>query len=227
MIWCVAWWWWYRDNPAKKAGVNDAELALIRQGTEHSHEKLVVPWAKLLTSTNLWLLCTMYFCSSYGWYLYITYWPGFLKEQLHIDRGTEKWTSQFWIAGFMAGLPLLVGSLGCIIGGLLTDRFIKRTGDRKWGRRLFGVIGHGLTACCFFAALFFMSSPWIFVILLSLASFWNDITMGSAWASCLDIGKRYSGIVAGCMNTVGNFGGAVAGTTTGWILSWHTAALHD
>jgi hypothetical protein len=44
------------------------------------------------------------------------------------------------------------------------------------------------------------------------------MTMGSAWASCLDIGKRYSGIVSGCMNTIGNLGGAVAGYATGWIL---------
>jgi Na+/melibiose symporter-like transporter len=47
--------------------------------------------------------------------------------------------------------------------------------------------------------------------------------MGSAWASCLDIGKRYSGIVAGCMNTIGNLGGAAAGYLTGWILDANTA----
>ncbi len=51
-----------------------------------------------------------------------------------------------------------------------------------------------------------------------MASFCNDLTMGSAWASCLDIGKKYSGIVAGCMNTVGNLGGAAAGYLTGHIL---------
>ncbi len=42
--------------------------------------------------------------------------------------------------------------------------------------------------------------------------------MGAAWASCLDIGKRYSGIVSGCMNTVGNLGGTAAGFLTGRIL---------
>ena len=223
LVWCLAWWWWYRDFPAEKAGVNQAEIALIQHGEDHTHTKLVVPWMKLLTSGNLWVLCGMYFCAAYGWYLNITYLPGYLKDQLGIERGEQKWTAQFWQAGLMAGLPLLVGSVACIVGGLLTDGFIKRTGNRKWGRRLFGVIGHGLCACCFFAAILFMNSPWMFVLLIAFAAFWNDITMGSAWASCLDIGKRYSGIVAGCMNTVGNLGGAIAGIATGWILDSYTS----
>jgi ACS family glucarate transporter-like MFS transporter len=225
LVWCAWWWWWYRDNPAEKAGVNAAELALIREGTRQHHDKLVVPWGKLLTSANLWLLCTMYFCASYGWYINITYFTGYLKDPLGIEKGTEKWTSQFWIAGLMAGLPLLVGAVSCLIGGYLTDAFIKQTGNRKWGRRLFGVIGHGLCACCYFAAIFYMKSPWTFVLLIAFAAFWNDLTMGSAWASCLDIGKRYSGIVAGCMNTIGNLGGALAGILTGQILDWHTGGL--
>jgi ACS family glucarate transporter-like MFS transporter len=223
IVWCVLWWWWYRDNPAEKSGINAAEIALIRGGEQQREGKLVVPWGKLLGSANLWILCLMYFCAAYGWYLNITYLPGYLKEQLGIERGPVKWTSQFWIAGLMAGLPLLVGSVSCLIGGILTDSFIKRTGNRKWGRRLFGIVGHGLCACCFFAALFYMRSPWTFVLLIAAAAFWNDLTMGSAWASCLDIGRRYSGIVAGCMNTVGNLGGAIAGYMTGMILDWYTA----
>jgi MFS family permease len=125
----------------------------------------------------------------------------------------------------MAGLPLLIGSVSCLIGGLLTDWFIQRTGNRKWGRRLFGIIGHGLCAACFFVAIFFMKNPWMFVFLIAFAAFWNDLTMGAAWASCLDIGRRYSGIVAGCMNTIGNLGGAVAGILTGFVLDLHTGTL--
>lgn len=225
VVWCVVWWWWYRDNPAEKSGVNAAEIALIREGQIQHTDKLVVPWGKLLTSANLWILCLMYFCAAYGWYINITYFPGYLKDPLGIEPGTDMATSQFWIAGLMAGMPLLVGSVSCLIGGILTDAFIKRTGNRKWGRRLFGVIGHGLCASCYFVAIFFMKSPWMFVLLIAFAAFWNDLTMGAAWASCLDIGKRYSGIVAGCMNTVGNLGGALAGILTGKILDWHTGEL--
>jgi len=225
VVWCILWWWWYRDDPGEKSGVNAAEIALIHGGEQPHNEPLVVPWRKLLTSTNLWFLCIMYFCAAYGWYLNITYFPGYLKDVLKIEPGTEKWTWQFWQAGLMVGLPLLVGSVSCLIGGYLTDAFIQQTGNRKWGRRLFGVIGHGLCAACYFAAIFYMTSPWMFVGLIAFAAFWNDLTMGAAWASCLDIGKRYSGIVAGCMNTVGNLGGALAGVLTGKILDWHTAGI--
>jgi predicted MFS family arabinose efflux permease len=82
---------------------------------------------------------------------------------------------------------------------------------------LFGVIGHGLCAVCYFLGAF-ATNPWVFVLAIALAAFCNDLTMGSAWASCLDIGRRYSGIVSGCMNTVGNLGGAAAGYATGWVL---------
>ena len=46
----------------------------------HHGEKLVVPWGQLLQGANLWILCLMYFCSSYGWYINITYFPGYLKR---------------------------------------------------------------------------------------------------------------------------------------------------
>src|SRR5439155_8811215 len=89
-------------------------------------------------------------------------------------------------------------------------------------RRLFGLMGHGICAICYFFAIY-ARNPWVFVLAIALAAFWNDITMGSAWASCLDIGGKYSGIVSGCMNTIGNLGGAMAGTFTGLVLDWYTS----
>ena len=82
----------------------------------------------------------------------------------------------------------------------------------------FGTIGHGLCALCYFLSLTADESPWTFVTFVALAAFCNDLTMGAAWASCIDIGGKYAGIVSGCMNTVGNLGGAVAGFATGWAL---------
>jgi MFS family permease len=207
------------DKPLRLDGGQAEESAGpgAQEGTEghagdtHSHRN--VPWGKLLGSVNLWTLCLMYFGGAYGWYFNITWLPKYLDAQYGV---TEK-THGFWVMSLLSGAPLLLGSLACLLGGLLTDWFIRRTGNRKWGRRLFGMVGHGVCAGCYFLSML-APTPWLFVLAVALAAFWNDLTMGAAWASCLDIGGKYSGIVSGCMNTVGNLGGAVAGITTGWIL---------
>ena len=214
VVWVVAFWWWFRDRPAEMPRVNQAEIDLIHGGEKISEAAhFNVPWARLLGSSNLWLLCAMYFCSSYGWYFNITWLPTYLGDEYGVKRDT------YGVLSFslLAGAPLLAGSVACQAGGLLTDAFIRRTGNRKWGRRLFGVVGHGVCACCYLASAY-AKNPWLFVAGIAMAAFWNDMTMGSAWASCIDIGGKYSGIVSGCMNTIGNLGGAAAGYGTGYIL---------
>lgn len=216
IFWCMLFWWWFRDRPEQKAGVNRAEIELIQHGESHEAAHAGVPWGRLFSNLNLWVLCMMYFCAAYGWYFNITYLPSYLEDVFGLVKG-EKWSASWWKLSIMAGAPLLLGSVACLFGGLLTDWFIRRTGNRKWGRRLFGIIGHSLCALCYFLSIV-AGQPWLFVLAIAMAAFWNDITMGAAWASCLDIGRRYSGIVAGCMNTVGNLGGTAAGFLTGWIL---------
>jgi MFS family permease len=220
--WCLSFVAWFRNHPEEKPQVNAAELQLIRsgQGIETVHAN--VPWLKLLTNVNLWALCLMYFCAAYGWYFNITYLPTFLEQQHQVNPEST-------LGALYKGGPLWMGAIACLGGGWLTDRFIRRTGNRKWGRRLFGVAGHSLCALCYFACLF-APSAFTFFLAISLAAFWNDLTMGSAWATCQDIGKRYAAIVAGCMNTIGNLGGAVAVWVIGHILQRHLdqyAAAHD
>ncbi len=216
-LWCVLFAWWFRNRPREKASVNAAELELIEQqrhaeGDGHTG----VPWRRMFASPTLQSLCLMYFCASYGWYFFITYYFNFLEEQYQVDPKS--------LLGWLyKGGPLLVGALACLTGGVLTDRFIRRTGNRRWGRRLFGLCGHGLCALCFLCSLAAPNAFGFFVI-GSLASFCNDMTMGSAWATCQDIGGRYAAVVAGCMNTVGNLGGAAAGYFTGVILKWSVSA---
>jgi MFS family permease len=217
VLWCVAFAWWFRDRPDQKPEVNEAEKKLIfaGRGLEQAHAN--VPWLKLLTSGNLWMLCGMYFCAAFAWYFNITYLPSFLEEQYGVPKDD-------WIGAVYKGGPLWMGAITCLVGGYLSDRFIRATGNRKWGRRLFGLIGHGLCGLCFLMCLIAPSVFWFFLA-ISMAAFWNDLTMGAAWATCQDVGRRYAAIVAGCMNTIGNLGGAAAGWLTGTILEY-TLARH-
>jgi MFS family permease len=218
LLWSVVFWYWFRDNPREHPKVNFAEAEMIEAGRlDVGHAHAGVPWKKLLLSGNLWCLCLMYFCAAYGWYFNITYLPDFLETQYEVSKTDA--ISQIYTGG-----PLLFGAMTCLIGGVMSDWFIHRTGNRKWGRRLFGIVGHSLCALCYAICVLKPSLIW-FVLAISFAAFWNDLTMGAAWASCQDIGKKYAAIVAGCMNTIGNLGGAAASWITGEIVASRQASV--
>ncbi len=210
IAWCIAFAAWFRNKPEEKREVNKGERDLIVHGREPEAAHAHVPWMKLFTSANLWALCLMYACAAYAWYFNITYLHDYLDQRFDVNPKSV-------VGAIYKGGPLWMGAITCLLGGWLSDRFIRTTGNRKWGRRLFGLIGHTLCGlsfvCCVFA-----DSLFTFFLAISLAAFWNDLTMGAAWATCQDIGQRYSAIVAGCMNTVGNLGGTAAGLITGLIL---------
>ena len=211
VAWCLGFTFWFRNRPEEKPAVNAAELAWIRRdGSQAQAAAGRIPWARILTSRNLWALCAMYGLQSFGWYFYITYLPRFLEEQFAVP-------STSFLGAIYKGGPLWLGALGCLTGGVLTDWFIRKTGNRRWGRRVFGILGHSLTAICFLLCLVAPTAVWFFLA-ISLAGFSTDLAMGSAWAVCQDIGQRYAAIVASFMNMIGNLGGAIAGWSTGWVL---------
>jgi nitrate/nitrite transporter NarK len=208
---------WFRNRPEEKPGVNAAELVWIHSGgTESVTAHARTPWMRFLTSRNLQALCLMYACQTYGWYFYITYLPGFLEQHYGVPPSSA-------LGSLYKGGPLWLGAVGCLLGGLLTDRVVRRTGNLRWGRRLFGVVGHSLTGLCFLACLAAPSAFWFFAA-ISLAGFFTDLAMGADWAVCQDIGRRHAAVVAGFMNMIGNLGGALAGWMSGFVLERSLAA---
>ncbi len=219
VVWCLSFARWFHDHPEQNPGVNAAELAWIRSGGPPPTARHAgVPWLRILTSGNLWLLCVMYACQSYGWYFYITYLPQFCEA---IEQHADTQSSPI-VAALFKGGPLWMGAIGCLVGGFLTDWFIRRSGNRRLGRRVFGAAGHALTAIAFLICFGICSAgrglSSIFLIIMA-AGFCTDLTMGSAWALCQDIGKRYSAIVAGLMNMIGNLGGTMANLVSGYVLA--------
>ncbi len=206
LVWCIAFAWWFRDKPADKPELNDAERALIahNEAPPSGHER--VPWGSFLRSKNVWLLCLMYFCVGYGWYFNISYLPSFLKEQYGVQDNSL-------LGALYKGGPLWFGAVGCLVGGWFTDWYIRRTGDQRLGRRLMGMTGHVLCGTCYCGAIFARDALSV-SLLISLAAFFNDLTLASAWATCQDIGRRYAAITAAIMNTVGSLGAAA----TGWLI---------
>jgi MFS family permease len=210
VVWAILFYAWYRDHPRDQRGLNAAERKLLAPNealaTGHAH----VPWGTLAASPQVWLLCGQYFCSSYGWYFYITWLPTYLKEARGLDLG----------ASAMLGiLPLFLGGLGSLLGGFLAAPLTRFTGSVLKTRRLLAYVGFSGAGALLVVSTR-MHNPLPAMIAMGLASFSNDLVMPGSWGACMDVGGRYAGTVSGAMNMMGNLGGAVSPTVIGYMLRW-------
>jgi len=80
-------------------------------------------------------------------------------------------------------------------GGTASDWAIRRFGNRKWGRRYVGLLGLALAGPSLLAVNW-AESVWLLAVLLTATFFFNDLSMGPAWASCADIGERFAGTLS-------------------------------
>jgi MFS family permease len=220
-VWCLAFYFWFTNHPDEHHSTNRAERDLIdsSRGSHGSHDG--VPWGKIFRSSNLWFICAMYMVTNFCWYFMMYFLPGVMKSQFKEMATTN---GGKLLVALLAGSPMLLGMAGCFLGGILTDRYVRRTGDRKWGRRIYAMIGYGMAGVCYLLATVFIGNFWAFAACVMMMGFFNDLVMGSAWATCQDVGRRYAAIVSGCMNMIGNLAGALTNFITGTVLASYEPA---
>lgn len=223
IVWVTLFVLYFRNKPEEEPACNEAERSLIRAGKNFSsggHDN--VPWKHLFTQSNLWFLCGMYFCTNFGWYFLMYFLPTYMKQSFGINKSTDVSTGYQLGVALLTGAPFFLGGIACIWGGILSDRFIRRTGNRTLGRKLFGMLGYAGCCLAYIAAIFNHSNPFVLIGCLAMVGFFSDLTLGPAWATAQDIGKRYAAIVSGCMNMIGNLGAAISNYVTGLIIASHT-----
>lgn len=198
VVWCVAFYRWFRDDPADKPSVNEAELELIRGDSPPRHESHSMPgylWKALFSCPSLWALGMLYIFASFGWSFFVSWMPKYFEEVHAVSMKNSEWAS--------AG-PLFFGGIACLVGGMLSDWLVRRTG-RKWlGRALFPFVGYSIAAVAMFCIPYADIDD--VIILLCIAGAGHDFGQGANWATIVDIGGRYSGISTGFINMVGNSG---------------------
>lgn len=210
VLWAVLFYKWFRDNPREHPGVNEAELELMAGCERNLACHAAVPWGRFLRSPTVLLLWLYYFCISYVWYFYITWLPKYMTEALHFDPQDKT-------AALLGGLPLLLGGMGCFIGGWLAQRLTPKLGGLGPARRLVGVLGSAGAGAMLVIATF-IGSPVLAMIAMGLSGFCNDLTMSGAWGACMDVGGKNAGTLSGSMNMMGNLGGALGPYITPYIL---------
>ena len=201
--WALAWHTWFRDSPGDHPAVNAAELAWIEQDGPPAPDQ-PTPWRRLLTSSNLWAICAMYFGFGYGLYFYFTWLPTYLIRELGFTVLS---------GGLFAALPFLLAGIADLVGGWLTDS-LARTRGLRVARCWLGSASFLTCGTLMFTSTV-VASPALKAVLLAFALGSADLALSACWAVPLDIGAEHAGVITGFMNTFGNLGGLIGPLVVG------------
>lgn len=209
LVWVALFVPWFRDDPAEKSSVNEAELRIIRAGrtdiSQHTPHFDLKTLGLLLTNPSLWAIGIAYLGSSFGWSFFVSWMNTFLRDVQHVPFKSSLWLKTG---------PLLCGGVACLIGGWMSDAMVRRTGRVRLARVLFPIVGSSSAAAAMFC-IRYTHTPQQAVALMCIASFCTDLGQAPAWATIIGIGGAFAGTAFGFINTVANTGGNFLGPVLG------------
>ncbi len=204
VVWSGAWYGWFRDSPAEKTGISQAELEETRGLTKKTRHGL--PWKSALRSSNFWAMMGGAFCATYPYYFFSSWFHTYLVKA----RGFSEHDL------LLSSLPFLVGACANVGGGFASAALVRRLG-LKWGQRSISVAGLGGAAVCTVAVIF--TQHWLgALVLLSLVYGFITFQQPTKFAACLDIGGECAGAMVGAMNMVGQIGSFVSSLAFGYLV---------
>jgi sugar phosphate permease len=206
LVWSVVWYAWFRDSPREMRGISAAERGEIGEDPPSSHRGM--PWGKALRSGMFWRVAAI--GASYVYV--IGFFQSWLQTYLVKGRGFTAAALVF------STLPYLVGACANFVGGIVSDRVVRKVG-LVTGRRIIGVSGLGIAAI-FMAATISATSGFWSLTFLSLAYAGILFQQPTLCATSVDIGKGHVGVVFGFMNTASNVASALSSVVFGYLVAY-------
>lgn len=174
-------------------------------------------WSRLFTNPQMVLLCVQQFTRAAATALFFTWFPRYLQETKGVSAAES---------GTLSAIPLLVGMVGGLLGGALSDAILKRTGNERVARQ--GTSFVAMAACTGVSiGAYFAGTASAVVVLVSAAAFCAYAAGGNAYAIAMRMGGSRVAPVFATMNMAGNVGagvfpfalGKIADTTGDWNLA--------
>lgn len=196
ILWGAWFCWWYRDDPAEHTSVNEAEREYINQGRAaktETHEHPPIPWRRVLTAANVWLIGTISTCCAFTTYLLFFWYSTYLQESRAVSSE---------LASRLSGIVLISGAIGSFCGGFLSDWMVRRTGERKWSRRLLTFPALVSAAVVMVLGLRF-EDPWPAALCMAWACLAIHLSLPSGWNVIAEISGPHVGAIWGLLNAMG------------------------
>jgi MFS transporter, ACS family, glucarate transporter len=204
-----------KDHP----GINEAEFDYIKEGG--ALVDLDAPGAKAAEDGPKWsyigqllsnrMMLGVYlgqYCINTLTYFFLTWFPVYLVK----ERGLS-----ILQAGFVATLPALCGFIGGVLGGVISDAILRRTGSLTLARKI-PIVG-GMLLSMSIIGCNYVDTDALVVGFMALAFFGKGIG-ALGWAVVSDTSpKEAGGVSGGLFNTCGNLSSITTPIIIGYIVA--------
>ncbi|ODM81088.1 MFS transporter [Bradyrhizobium elkanii] len=207
-------------EPKEHPAINEAEFDYIKQGgalvdmdaTKAGKTQDNGPsWdhiRQLLANRMMLGVYIGQYCINTLTYFFLTWFPVYLVK----ERGLS-----ILQAGFVATLPALCGFIGGVLGGVISDHILRRTGSLTMARKI-PIVG-GMLLSMSIIACNYVDGQALVVGFMALAFFGKGIG-ALGWAVVSDTSpKEAGGVSGGLFNTFGNLSSITTPIIIGYILA--------
>ncbi|ANF59197.1 MFS transporter [Halotalea alkalilenta] len=186
--WIVLWYATYTEKPADHPRITQQELDSLPPPKPARGPDAPGTWMRLFR--RMLPVSSVYFCYNWILWLMLSWIPMYFMHNYQLNiKDAVLYTSGVFFAGV----------LGDLLGGVLSDKILRRTGNLKLARSYLVAVCMGLTGLSLIPVLMFQE-PMYSLVFLGLALFFNEMIVGPMWAVPMDIANDRAGTASGIMN---------------------------
>ena len=202
-VWVMLWMLVFTEHPKDHPRISKQELDVLPVPKPKS--KVALPWGRLFK--RMAPVTIVYFC--YGWTLWLLLsWVPMYFMNMGLDL---KNTAIFSSTVFFGGV------VGDTLGGVVSDRIYKRTGDLNKARSRMVAVCLFLTLVAL-VPLMFTHNMYVSLACLAVGFFFSEMTIGPMWAIPMDIAPDHCGTASGMMNTGSAMAAIVSPVASGLLI---------
>lgn len=205
--------WWFIYRRPQAAGLDDSELRSLGEESMRSNATEHISmrnWLSLFRFSSTWGLILGFFGVVYLLWIYLTWLPGYLEIQRHVDVAK---------AGWLVAVPYTAGFLGYLCGGVLTHQ-LGRLGLSPIRSSKYCMVLGLLAGGLFTIPGALSSSLTGAIVFISIAEFFAGFPGSMCWTLASNVAPhKYVGSLGSIQDFGGYIGGALAPALTGMIVA--------
>jgi sugar phosphate permease len=208
LVAAVVWVTLYRDPVRAQLSAEERAYLEVDAVSETAPKASFASWLALFRYRVTWGMMLGFFGSVYLNWVYLTWLPGYLRTERHMDLA---------YAGIASSVPFMCGFAGALIAGWASDRVARAASSPVSGRRNAVVVSTlGMVAFTIPAAL--VDSNVVAVACISIVIFLANASSACAWSLATVAAPPSRVASLGALQNFGGFlGGALAPILTGYI----------